>query len=59
MKPHIRIRGVGGKHAYDGLYGAMCTIKRGNALILQCTSKLTSLVSLHANLNKKKAPLVL
>jgi hypothetical protein len=33
VKPHIKIRGVGGKHAYNGLYGAMNTIRKGNAFI--------------------------
>jgi hypothetical protein len=28
MKPHVKIRGVGGKHAYNGLYRAMTIMKR-------------------------------
>jgi hypothetical protein len=57
VKPHIRIRGVGGKHAYNGLYGAMSTIRKEMHSYLECSTKLTRLVSLHENLNRKKYPM--
>jgi hypothetical protein len=33
MKPHIRIKRVGANYAYSGLYGAMSTIRKGNAFL--------------------------
>jgi hypothetical protein len=50
--------GVGGRHAYDGLYmGSWVQSREEIHSYLQCSTKLTSLVSLNANLNKKKKPM--
>jgi hypothetical protein len=46
---------VGGRHAYDGLYmGPWVQSREEMHSYLQCSTKLTSSVSLHASLNRKK-----